>query len=345
MGRFDPTGARRDKSAGRDTFAGRDVFAERGGLARRGRTAGWGGLVRLGGFTLIELLVVIAVIAVLISIIMPALSAARNEGVKAKCLANLKQLGSIGAAYAADHPDSGAMLAMPPWSKERPDDSGIYDYGGGAGCQDGNGVWGYQANGRRPPGARPLNRYVLGPRCSQNDDFRMFQCPGDVGWVDAPFYATDTWPSQWKLRPFFESTGTSYRANAARAMTSDGRSMSMSPYARPISRVPAPSETILYSESIHWLARWNTVSASEDPRQGTNEDPATIPGWHGQMGRFNIGFVDGHASMIVMDMFGMDPGLGVHHPLDPEESQLWSRGPGPQRWRIDIRREALIDLE
>ncbi len=299
---------------------------------------------RSDGFTLIELLVVIGIIAVLISIIMPALSGARNEGAKAKCIANLKQLCTIGAAYAADHEDTGAMLAMPPWWKERPNDSGFYDYGGGAGHQDGQGEWGYQVNGRRPPGARPLNRYVLGPRCSPNDDFRMFQCPGDVGWVDAPFYATESWPSEWKLRPFFESTGTSYRANAARA--GDGQSLyTMSPYARPASRIPAPSETLLYSESIHWLARWNTVSASEDPQQSTYQDPATIPGWHGQMGRFNIGFVDGHASMIVMDMYGMDPGLGLNHPLDPDLSQLWTRGPGPQRWRIDIRREPLIEIE
>jgi len=44
------------------------------------------------GFTLIELLVVIAIIAVLMSILMPSLNRAREQGRRAACLSNLKQL-------------------------------------------------------------------------------------------------------------------------------------------------------------------------------------------------------------------------------------------------------------
>jgi len=47
---------------------------------------------RYNGFTLIELLVVIAVIAVLMAILMPALNRAREQGKRACCLSNLKQL-------------------------------------------------------------------------------------------------------------------------------------------------------------------------------------------------------------------------------------------------------------
>lgn len=55
------------------------------------------------GFTLIELLVVIAVIAILLAILMPALSRAREYGKRAVCLGNLKQLQLAWIAYATDN--------------------------------------------------------------------------------------------------------------------------------------------------------------------------------------------------------------------------------------------------
>jgi len=52
------------------------------------------------GFTLIELLVVIAIIAVLMSILMPALNRAREQGKRSTCLSNLKQLTLAWIMYA-----------------------------------------------------------------------------------------------------------------------------------------------------------------------------------------------------------------------------------------------------
>jgi prepilin-type N-terminal cleavage/methylation domain-containing protein len=54
-------------------------------------------------FTLIELLVVIAVIALLLALLIPVLRTAREQGHRAVCLSNLKQLTLAWTAYATEH--------------------------------------------------------------------------------------------------------------------------------------------------------------------------------------------------------------------------------------------------
>lgn len=60
-----------------------------------------------GGFTLIELLVTVSIISLLISILLPSLSRAREQAKSLHCLARLKEFGNALAAYENNY--SGAM--------------------------------------------------------------------------------------------------------------------------------------------------------------------------------------------------------------------------------------------
>jgi prepilin-type N-terminal cleavage/methylation domain-containing protein len=55
------------------------------------------------GFTLIELLVVVSIIGLLVAILLPALSIARETSRTAGCLSNLRQVGQVTGNYSSDY--------------------------------------------------------------------------------------------------------------------------------------------------------------------------------------------------------------------------------------------------
>lgn len=74
---------------------------------------------RTPAFTLIELLVVVAIIALLVSILLPALGNARRQAARTKCLSNLRQQTVAAQMYAQEFNDNLPLAKNDIWEAQR----------------------------------------------------------------------------------------------------------------------------------------------------------------------------------------------------------------------------------
>jgi len=279
--------------------------------------------LKRAAFTLIELLVVVAIIALLLSILLPSLSAAREQGKRAKCLSNLRSLGSSMYQYAND--DSAeqlipiALQQVLDASKLGPtSDSGNalwrtvnwFTWGGRSGQKafktSGNGGYklgdpNIQDSGcpgavARPDYAadrRPLNLYIISG-VSVGDSKRMewFSCPGDTGYPDDP--SIDDSPIANALRPCYDTIGSSYRASMANVCLLSGSGLSAQQAAFSLgvwglraSSLQDTGKTIMVGEPTFF----NMIGRDE----GDTSFAVPVPGWHKRLMTDNLLFCDGSA--------------------------------------------------
>ena len=122
-------------------------------------------------FTLVELLVVIGIIALLISILLPALSKAKDYANTVKCASNLKSIGQGVALYAANY--RGALPAAVVFSGMQLRNGQQYGPGGTQAATD---IWskGY-INFSSQVFTKPYD--VNDPAFSTTTGWDMFKCP------------------------------------------------------------------------------------------------------------------------------------------------------------------------
>jgi prepilin-type N-terminal cleavage/methylation domain-containing protein/prepilin-type processing-associated H-X9-DG protein len=299
---------------------------------------------RAPAFTMLELLVVVAIMCILMAILLPSMTRARQQAKSAVCLSNMRQLGVLLHAYSNE--DRSAQIIPIHYMMIRPTGNpwitGIghsFMWGGRDGqrplpgdCGD---VWlSGDERGYVPPGmpgpaygatARPLNRYYLGTDIAARErvDMPVFRCPEDRGLPEA----TLALPSAVAGVPCFDLFGNSYEAQTLTAFVDEfgeqSGAFSWGTWGHRLNTIPSPDRLVLAAEPTFFLSG--------------------LPGvgdWHGRQNRMNVMFVDGSARATSTQKYPLSDdatllamGLPLPQPICPSNAGLITQGLG---WRLDV---------
>ena len=225
-------------------------------------------------FTLIELLVVIAIIALLLSIVLPALQAAKRQAYAAACLSNQKGLTLAWVLYSEDNND----FLVGPMTQGL----GHPEYSWVARPEDSNGNVVAAQNSTTQDEIRGIRRGRLFPYV---DAPEVYHCPSDRRFLSPP-----------AVSPGASGEG-GYRSyslvSGAGPCTPDEKNfLRHDPHERR-STIRSPCSKYIMVEEMEGrgynVNSW--VIRPQNPNQRT--DPIAV--WHG---RCTLGFADGHSERI-----------------------------------------------
>ncbi len=239
---------------------------------------------RQRAFTLIELLVVIAIIALLVSILIPALAAAREQGKMAKCLSNLRSICTSMHMYFNEWNDR-----FPYVTTRRGIASWVY--GGKT-----NDMFWY-----RPPDfwmesrLRPFNRYVRptpletdtwsGNTITRRVEYYEYYCPSDS------MSYQRFWDENRPAISSYDDVGVSYHWNIA-FFTGTNKGDTFQQWDQNIRRT-ITSGRAGYSGRL--------VMFWEDAMDFALGQGIQNIGLHKQFSKHSVGFLDGHAEYKYID--------------------------------------------
>ncbi len=248
------------------------------------RSTGTG--TRTETFTLIELLVVIAIIAILASMLLPALNSARGKAQSVKCLSNLKQFGTGFQIYAGNYDDRTPFA-----------------------CYDGNAhpTWGELliSGGGLPKIRENLN----GDGTSPTATLGIWNCPANG------FQNRHQGTNPGEDQTSYGANGmSSYPNNMSGYITYDGAFLN-----NKYSRMKNPSRKYAMTEAVIYrieLSRPNGAELGEDfdsfAASGAIVTKNLLVYRH--QGRLNMLFVDGHTE-VMPTRIGKGP--------DPNNPSVW----------------------
>ena len=221
-------------------------------------------LPRAAGFTLVELLVVIGIIALLISILMPALGKAREQANAVKCMSNERQMGQALVMFTNEH--KGYLPKA--WFND--------------GVIGGRGDWQYRD---------PMYgwTYILSLYMGRNKE--AFRCPSDE--TDHTYDTFNDGAANLPDTPDADNIPGSYRLNISYLPNGPFEAIR-------ITRLSRPSEAIIIADGRQGFGEnaWNQLATWEAPFAHVSEANTSNVAFKRHRERGMYVFADGHAENL-----------------------------------------------